>query len=45
MKKPSIQLLDLLQRIKVDPNNAGYLFLLSKYKRPEIIAALDELGY
>lgn len=43
--KRKMQLLDLLQRIKSDPNNVIYLFLLGKFTRADIITALDELGY
>lgn len=43
--EPTMRLLDLLDRIKSDPNNAGYWFLLRRFTREEILAALDELGY
>lgn len=43
--KRKIQLLDLLQRIKSDPDNTMYLLLLAKFFRADIIIALDELGY
>ena len=43
--KRKTQLLDLLQRIKTDPDNAIYLLLLASYTRPDIVAALDELGF
>ena len=38
-----IRLIELLDRIRKDPSNAGYLFLLAKYTEEEIREALDEL--
>jgi len=38
------RLMDLLDRIRSDPSNAGYLLLLKKYTREEIERALTELG-
>jgi len=39
----NITLIELCDRIRKDPTNAGYLFLLGKYKPEEIRKALDEL--
>ena len=41
--KTKTELIELCDRIRKDPSNAGYLFLLSKYSEEEIKAALDEL--
>jgi len=39
------RLLELLQAIRGDPTNAGYLYLLTAYTPEEIESALNELGY
>ena len=41
--KANTQLIDLCDRIRSDPSNAGYLFLLGNYTNEQIKAALDEL--
>jgi len=41
--KYNIQLIELCDRIRKDPTNAGYLFLLRAYSAEEIRKALDEL--
>jgi len=41
--KPSILLIELCDRIRKDPSNAGYLFLLRKYSRNQILQALNQL--
>ncbi len=43
MKTNLQQLIELCDRIRQDPTNAGYLFLLAKYTPEEIRKALDEL--
>ena len=39
----NIQLIELCDKIRKDPTNAGYLLLLRLYSADEIRKALDEL--
>ena len=41
--KTNLRLIELCDRIRQDPTNAGYLLLLSKYSPAELRKALDEL--
>ena len=41
--KSNVRLVELCDRIRSDPSNAGYLMLLAFYPNDEIERAIDEL--